>query len=403
MRNFFISYNRADEAWAEWVAWILEEAKYSVIIAAWDFLPGENFVLRMHEASAETERTVAILSQNYLDAEYTHPEWAAAFARDPRGRMRKLIPIRIGECKLEGLLETLIHIDVIGLSKQEARDKILTRIKKERIKPAEAPGFPGGALQQAFARVSPAPVKYPEDAPPPGLLKRIRNLARRKELRLASIVIILALIGTIGAYLYYGRCKVRTASTAISVTFDEFNKAKWEFPGTAKYDVTGIWLNLNQVPNLIFPPEYNYTNFEMGLHLKLLNTSGAAWAVRVKDEKNYYLFYLAGQDNGAITPGFYFYIVRNDKFDLHGYQDIARPQIANHLMAGREYQITVTVTGKRIVNKITPAKFQGHEEYGKEQDLGAFDDPGNFACGSIGFRTIGSGQFSLYQLYIQPN
>ncbi|MEY2979684.1 MAG: hypothetical protein RLZZ435_3824, partial [Cyanobacteriota bacterium] len=31
-RDFFISYNRFDQQWAEWVAWVLEEAGYSVVI-----------------------------------------------------------------------------------------------------------------------------------------------------------------------------------------------------------------------------------------------------------------------------------------------------------------------------------------------------------------------------------
>jgi hypothetical protein len=47
MKHFFISYNKADKQWAEWIAWILEEAGYSVVIQAWDFRPGENFALRM--------------------------------------------------------------------------------------------------------------------------------------------------------------------------------------------------------------------------------------------------------------------------------------------------------------------------------------------------------------------
>ncbi|MCH8289827.1 toll/interleukin-1 receptor domain-containing protein, partial [Candidatus Poribacteria bacterium] len=37
MRDFFVSYNRADRAWAEWIAWHLEEAGYTVVIQAWDF------------------------------------------------------------------------------------------------------------------------------------------------------------------------------------------------------------------------------------------------------------------------------------------------------------------------------------------------------------------------------
>jgi hypothetical protein len=29
-RDFFISYNQADRTWAEWIAWQLEHAGYSV-------------------------------------------------------------------------------------------------------------------------------------------------------------------------------------------------------------------------------------------------------------------------------------------------------------------------------------------------------------------------------------
>lgn len=47
MKHFFISYTQADQAWAEWIAWQLESAGLSVIIQAWDFKKGGNFVLDM--------------------------------------------------------------------------------------------------------------------------------------------------------------------------------------------------------------------------------------------------------------------------------------------------------------------------------------------------------------------
>jgi TIR domain len=43
--DFFISYNKADRAWAEWIAWQLEQAGYQTTNQAWDFRPGSNFVL----------------------------------------------------------------------------------------------------------------------------------------------------------------------------------------------------------------------------------------------------------------------------------------------------------------------------------------------------------------------
>jgi hypothetical protein len=42
--DFFISYNGADKAWAEWIAWQLEEERFTTILQAWDFRPGGNFV-----------------------------------------------------------------------------------------------------------------------------------------------------------------------------------------------------------------------------------------------------------------------------------------------------------------------------------------------------------------------
>ena len=92
MKDFFISYNKADRTWAEWIAWQLEEARYSVIVQAWDFRPGSNFVLDMNRATKEAERTIAVLSPDFLAAEFTQPEWAAAFAKDPTGEKGLLVP-----------------------------------------------------------------------------------------------------------------------------------------------------------------------------------------------------------------------------------------------------------------------------------------------------------------------
>jgi TIR domain len=61
MKDFFISYTRTDQAWAEWIAWTLEGTGYSTVIQAWDFRPGTNFVLEMQRAAAEANRTIAVL------------------------------------------------------------------------------------------------------------------------------------------------------------------------------------------------------------------------------------------------------------------------------------------------------------------------------------------------------
>ncbi|MEM7797230.1 MAG: toll/interleukin-1 receptor domain-containing protein [Cyanobacteria bacterium P01_C01_bin.118] len=141
MNSFFVSYNRADTAWAEWIAWTLEEVGYTAVIQAWDFRPGGNFVLDMQRAAAETDKTLVVLSEDYLNAEFTQPEWAAAFADDPTSLQRKVIPVRVGECKPGGMLRPIVYVDLVGLEVDEARHAILNALP-ERLKPESEPTFP---------------------------------------------------------------------------------------------------------------------------------------------------------------------------------------------------------------------------------------------------------------------
>ncbi|HEX5719100.1 MAG TPA: toll/interleukin-1 receptor domain-containing protein, partial [Thermoanaerobaculia bacterium] len=166
MKDFFVSFTKADKSWADWIAWTLEEAGHEVVYQPWDFLPGNNFVLKMQEAASGTRKTVIVLSDNYLNATFTQPEWAAAFAEDPRGDKRKLIALRVAPCSPPGLLKPLIYADLVGLPLDEAKDAVLRGVSDEqRAKPAVAPVFPGGSTatpdHPPFPGVSPAAAANP--------------------------------------------------------------------------------------------------------------------------------------------------------------------------------------------------------------------------------------------------
>jgi hypothetical protein len=141
MSDFFISYNKADKQSAEWVAWQLETAGFSVLIQAWDFRPGSNFVLEMNRAAQEARRTIAILSPDYLTALYTYPEWAAAFAQDPTGERGQLVCVLVREAELKGLLKQIIYINLVGLDEDSARNELLHGLNRRRAKPTRAPAF----------------------------------------------------------------------------------------------------------------------------------------------------------------------------------------------------------------------------------------------------------------------
>jgi hypothetical protein len=95
MTDFFVSYSKTDKAWAEWIAWTLEAAGYSTVLLAWDFLAGSNFVLEMQRAATEANRTIAVLSQKYLDSSFTHSgdQYLLAASRVPvTGTSRRVGP-----------------------------------------------------------------------------------------------------------------------------------------------------------------------------------------------------------------------------------------------------------------------------------------------------------------------
>ncbi len=143
MSDFFISYTSVDKEWAEWIAFTLEDEGYSVTLQSWDFRPGANFVLGMQQATSQATRTIIVLSPNYLESQFASPEWAAAFARDPQGLKRTLVPVIVRECKPDGLLSQIVHIDLTGKDENGARAELLEGIRLERAKPSSKPSFPG--------------------------------------------------------------------------------------------------------------------------------------------------------------------------------------------------------------------------------------------------------------------
>jgi hypothetical protein len=145
--DFFISYTQADRAWAEWIAWVLEEEGRKVLVQAWDFVPGTNWVQRMQDGVARSERTIAVLSPDYLESEYGTAEWERAWASDPLGEQRKLLVTRVRECDRPGFLSDVVGVDLFGKPEAQARARLRGMVSSAvsgRAKPPTAPEFPGG-------------------------------------------------------------------------------------------------------------------------------------------------------------------------------------------------------------------------------------------------------------------
>ncbi|MCF2535300.1 toll/interleukin-1 receptor domain-containing protein [Streptomyces sp. FB2] len=146
-KDFFVSYTASDRRWAVWIAWELEEAGYSVIVQEWDFVPGNSWQMGMEKGITECDRTLAVLSPSYLQSSvYGRQEWQAALGADPAGYARRLVPVRVAPCTPQGMLASLVFIDLVGLPGPQARSQLLDGIghaRSGRAKPVSPPVFPG--------------------------------------------------------------------------------------------------------------------------------------------------------------------------------------------------------------------------------------------------------------------
>lgn len=171
MKDFFISYTRVDKAWADWVAWVLEDAGYSVVLDTWDFPAGSNFVLAMEEALAKSKRIIALLTPAYVQSNYGRAEWTAGMASDPAAMQRKVIPVRVAPCEPPALLRAITYIDLVGLGhEEESRSRLLESLRDRRAKPQKAPSYPGAAKHQTVQNHPVFPVEAASRAASPASL-----------------------------------------------------------------------------------------------------------------------------------------------------------------------------------------------------------------------------------------
>jgi hypothetical protein len=144
--DFFVSHAGRDGAWAEWVAWQLIDAGYTVELDVWDWAAGRNFVTAMSEALARADRVVALFSAAYFEPErYTTEEWSASLVHLPGVTAARLVPVRVQEVPADlvpPLLRPLVSRDVFGVAEEEARRVLLAAVAGP-ARPATAPGFPG--------------------------------------------------------------------------------------------------------------------------------------------------------------------------------------------------------------------------------------------------------------------
>jgi hypothetical protein len=144
--DFYVSHTGADRAWAEWVAWQLAQAGYSIELDVWDWAAGKDFVVAMNDALQRSDRVLALVSSTYLEPDrYTTAELTSALQQG------RLVPLLIEEMSADQLpprLQTLVIARLVGLDEDQARRVLLEAVAGTRRPDAE-PVFPGHASRQS--------------------------------------------------------------------------------------------------------------------------------------------------------------------------------------------------------------------------------------------------------------
>lgn len=141
MYDFFISYTGKDEKYATWIAEILERKGCSVIIQAWDFRPGDNFIKKINYSLKNSRKLLIVLSSEYLKSNWCEEEWVSKLAEQTRNGSRTIIPVRIEPVVPTGLLEPIVYIDIVDKSEADAVTAIYEGIS-ETVERRAKSGFP---------------------------------------------------------------------------------------------------------------------------------------------------------------------------------------------------------------------------------------------------------------------
>src|ERR1039457_5414910 len=134
--HFFISRAGEDREWGVWVAKVLKEEGHQTFLQDDDIQVGNSFPDWEKDGMEQADHLIARLSPDYLRKEHTMAELNSAWARDPQGKNRLLIPVRVRECEIPEIYAPIVYMDLRERD-GAAKQKLLAAIggPKRKAKP----------------------------------------------------------------------------------------------------------------------------------------------------------------------------------------------------------------------------------------------------------------------------
>lgn len=132
-KDFFISYSSADRLWAEWIAWQLKNAGYSIELPARKLnkVSRPNIVDDVSNSATNAKNVIIVVSPDYINTRFTHYEWKTTLKHKLSYAEHSIFPVQVRECDppLEERQPVLNVINLVGKDEATAKTMLLEGIQ----------------------------------------------------------------------------------------------------------------------------------------------------------------------------------------------------------------------------------------------------------------------------------
>jgi len=130
--DIFLSYTPEDRPWADWVSGILRQAGVRVVVQGNEFPPGANLQEEVRQAVGQAACTLILLSSAYVRSAQARVVWEALSAAEPSRGASLLIPIRIGEVRIQPPYDAWNSVDLSRMNETEAVQALLGAVGQDQ-------------------------------------------------------------------------------------------------------------------------------------------------------------------------------------------------------------------------------------------------------------------------------
>jgi DNA-binding SARP family transcriptional activator len=141
--DFFLSYSREDEAFAQWIAQIVRAVGFSVFAQHDAILPAGSFGRERELGLDQSGGFIALQSPSYIESNDCQVEWRRAFERYSDNKAMRIVQLLIRPTTLPSLARQFECRSLVGISASEVVAIVLQSIGYVGPMPKVPVGWPG--------------------------------------------------------------------------------------------------------------------------------------------------------------------------------------------------------------------------------------------------------------------